>query len=56
MPATRPILYLVCILDPMCSLHFILTDFTLLFADDGKEMNKSEKRRCRACKAIVFAH
>ena len=25
------------------------------FADDGKEMNKSEKRTGRACKAIVFA-
>ena len=26
------------------------------FPDDGKEMDKSEKRTCRACKAIVFAH
>ena len=26
------------------------------FADDGKEMDKSEKRTCRACEAIVFAH
>ena len=26
------------------------------FAEDGKEMDKSEKRTCRACKAIVFAH
>ena len=26
------------------------------FADDGKEMDKNEKRTCRACKAIVFAH
>ena len=26
------------------------------FADDGKEMDKSEKRTCRACKAIVFAY
>ena len=26
------------------------------FADDGKEMDKSEKHTCRACKAIVFAH
>ena len=26
------------------------------FADDGKEMDKSEKRTCRPCKAIVFAH
>ena len=26
------------------------------FADDGKEMDKSEKRTCRACKAIVFTH
>ena len=26
------------------------------FADDGKEMDKSEKRTCRACKALVFAH
>ena len=26
------------------------------FADDGKEMDKSEKRTFRACKAIVFAH
>ena len=25
-------------------------------ADDGKEMDKSEKRACRARKAIVFAH
>ena len=25
------------------------------FADDGKEMDKSEKCTCRACKAIVFA-
>ena len=24
------------------------------FADDGKEMDKNEKRTCRACKAIVF--
>ena len=27
-----------------------------LFADDGKEMDKNEKRTCRACRAIVFAH
>ena len=26
------------------------------FADDGKEMDKNEKRTCRARKAIVFAH
>ena len=26
------------------------------FADDGKEMDKSEKRTCRACKAIAFSH
>ena len=26
------------------------------FADDGEEIDKSEKRTCRACKAIVFAH
>ena len=26
------------------------------FADDGKEMDKNEKRTCRACKAIAFAH
>ena len=26
------------------------------FADDGKEMDKNEKRTCGACKAIVFAH
>ena len=26
------------------------------FGDDGKEMDKSEKRTCRKCKAIVFAH
>ena len=26
------------------------------FADDGKELDKNEKRTCRACKAIVFAH
>ena len=26
------------------------------FADDGKEMDKSEKRTYRACEAIVFAH
>ena len=26
------------------------------FADDGEEMDKSEERTCRACKAIVFAH
>ena len=25
-------------------------------ADDGKEMDKSEKRTCRARKDIVFAH
>ena len=25
------------------------------FADDGKEMDKSEKRTFKACKAIVFA-
>ena len=23
--------------------------------DDGKEMDKSEKRTCRACKAVLFA-
>ena len=26
------------------------------FADDSEEMDNSEKRTCRACKAIVFAH
>ena len=26
------------------------------FADDGKEIDKSEKLTYRACKAIVFAH
>ena len=26
------------------------------FADDGKEIDKSENRTCRACKAIVFAY
>ena len=26
------------------------------FADDGKEMDKNEKRTCRACKAIVLAY
>ena len=26
------------------------------FADDGKEMDKSEKPTCRPCKAIVFAY
>ena len=26
------------------------------FADDGKEMDKNDKRTCRACKAIVFGH
>ena len=26
------------------------------FGDDGKEMDKSEKCTCRACKAIVFAY
>ena len=26
------------------------------FADDCKEMDKSEKCTCRACKAIAFAH
>ena len=26
------------------------------FADDGKEMDKNEKRTCRASKAIVCAH
>ena len=26
------------------------------FADEGKEMDKSEKHTCKACKAIVFAH
>ena len=30
--------------------------FTCCVADDGKEIDKSEKRTCRACKAIVFAH
>ena len=25
-------------------------------ADDSNEMEKSEKRTCRACKAIVFTH
>ena len=25
-------------------------------ADDGKEMDKTEKRTCRECKAIVFTH
>ena len=25
------------------------------FADDGKEMDKSEKHTCRACKGIVVA-
>ena len=28
----------------------------VFFADDGKEMDKSEKRTCRACKAILLAH
>ena len=26
------------------------------FADDGNEMEKSEKRTCMACEAIVFTH
>ena len=26
------------------------------FADDGKEMDKSDKRTCRVCKVIVFAY
>ena len=26
------------------------------FADNSKEMDKNEKRTCRACKAIVFSH
>ena len=26
------------------------------FADDGKEIDKNEKRTCRACKAVVFGH
>ena len=26
------------------------------FAGDGKEMDKNEKRTCRARRAIVFAH
>ena len=26
------------------------------FGDDGKKMDKGEKRTCRACKSIVFAH
>ena len=26
------------------------------FADDGNEMDKSEKRVCRACNAVVFTH
>ena len=26
------------------------------FADDGKEMDKNDKRKCRACKPIVFGH
>ena len=26
------------------------------FADDGKEMDKNEKRTCRACKGVVFAY
>ena len=26
------------------------------FADDGKEIDKKEKRTCRACKATAFAY
>ena len=26
------------------------------FADNCNEMDKSEKRTCRTCRAIVFAH
>ena len=26
------------------------------FAEDGKEMDKSEKITCRVCKDIVFSH
>ena len=26
------------------------------FDDDRREMDKSEKRTCRACKAVVFAY
>ena len=26
------------------------------FADDGKEMDKNEKRTCRACKATKYAN
>ena len=32
-----------------------LTILRRSFADDGKEMDKNEKRSCRACKAIVLA-
>ena len=28
----------------------------VVFADDGKEVDKSEKRKCPACEAIVFVH
>ena len=34
----------------------ILTISRRCFADDGKEMNKNEKRTFRPCKAIVFGH
>ena len=28
----------------------------VVFADEGKEIDKREKRTCAACKAIVFAY
>ena len=31
-----------------------LVILSCFFADDGKEMDKNEKRTCRACIAIVF--
>ena len=34
----------------ICLFHVVV------FADDGKEMDKREKRTYKACKAIVFSH
>ena len=47
-------------LQVLASLHDKTSNLAIsrcCFADvDGKEMDKSEKRTCEACKAIVFAH
>ena len=34
----------------------VLHNTSNLVPDDGKEMDKNEKRTCRARKAIVFTH